>query len=843
MQIARRRFLQFLGSTGLLFASPRLAHAAEPGARALFLLLDGIVPAVEAAPLRDFLEPFAQASIPVGLGLAPGPDGYPDATGRLLGAMFDELPHLFEPVAVVDGLSEMPPYFQMRNASRVLDEIAAAIGPREGIVSVTDAASARPVTYDALRAVGLRNVIATTTQPRSLLSLPCDGGALCLNGSVPLSLEAGAITLREWLRAGAAGTGLLGVVSAGELGTSRAADIAAAAQAMAAEIVRAVQGGGVFVVPPREHLAWFVGRQARTLALRLEPPPAGDAVAAEGFAALVDALRTSGLPFSLSGPAAGLDEDGCLAPGPDSDAAGWVAARSAAGRMACAVGSEIDRAEARDLAMAGLDLLVVPGQAGGARLSAEGLPIWPDTEDPAQIVQGRGIDTVLSLAPRGYRDPAWRVAVLDALVAAADDRFTVLRSVAGLAGELVPPDPVFAILRETRRDLRVPQAVPPDTDKDREALLADARGAWGYVEKWTHPSTGLCPATVHRGVDGLYKHEALTMWDFGSLVRATVSAHELGFLSDAAFRARAALLVRALPAASIGGLVLPNELVATDRIAPLSRDFNACDTGRLVGALVDLDRYPPSAGLARSVLAGWDLGAVIRDGRPHSVSQGRLVNVFGSHCTAYLARNFRDIGIEVASPYDVDRAGSETDWQMRLLYAAARLGAYGAEPLLLEAIERGPTREGSLLADVLWTEQLRAHVQTGLLHCVSESPLSREPWFVYAGLRLNDAGTRWEVRANSPDPAFAADAFQRDALLVNTKGAFLWAAVRPGPHAARLVAHVRTHARLETGEFTPGAFVHGAPRMEGYADINTNGIVVEAVAYILRGRRPGAAAP
>jgi hypothetical protein len=843
MQIARRRFLQFLGSTGLLFASPRLADAAEPGARALFLLLDGITPAVEAGPLRDFLEPFAQASIPVGLGLAPGPEGYPEATGRLLGTLFDELPDLFEPVAVVDGLSGMEPYFQLRNASRVLDEIAAAIGLRDGIVSVTAAASTRPVTYDALRAVGLRNVIATTPQPEALLSLPCDGGALCLQGSVPLLLEAGAGTLREWLRAGSTGTGLLGVARAGELGTSRAADIAAAADAMAGEIVRAVQGGDVFVVPPREHLAWFVGRQARTLALRLEPPPAGDAAAAEGFAALLDALRASGVPFSLSGPAATLDEDGCLAPGPDRDAAGWAAARSAAGRTACAVASEIDRAQARDLAVAGLDLLVVPGQAGGARLSAEGMPIWPDTEDPARIAQGRGIDAILSLSPRGYRDPAWRVAALDALVAAADDRFTTLRSVAALAGEIVPPDPVFAILRETRRDLRIPQDVPPETVEEREALLADARGAWGYIEKWTHPSTGLCPATVHQGIDGLYKYEALTMWDFGSLVRATISAHELGFLSDEAFLARATLLVRALPAASIGGLLLPNELVATDRIAQLSRDFNACDTGRLVGALVDLDRYPSSLGLARSMLARWELGAVVRDGRPHSISQGRLVDAFGSHCTAYLARNFRDIGIEVASPYDVDRAGSETDWQMRLLYAAARLGAYGAEPLLLEAIERGPTREGSLLADVLWTEQLRAHDRTGLLHCVSEAPLNREPWFAYAGLRLNDAGTRWEVRANSPDPKFATDAFQRESLLVNTKGAFLWAAVRPGPYAARLVSHVRAHARLGTGEFTPGAFVHGTPRMEGYADINTNGIVVEAVAYILRGRRPSAAAP
>jgi hypothetical protein len=840
MQINRRPFLQLLGSTGLLLASPRLAKAADPGARALFLLIDGITPEVQAGPLRDFLEPFAQASIPVGLGLAPGPEGYPDATGQLLRTLFGELPDLFEPVAAVAGLSAMEPYFQMRNASRALDEIEAALGIREEIASISTAAPARPVNFDALRAVGVRNVIATTTHAEALVSLPCDGGALCLKGSVPVTLDAGAVTLREWLRTGAAGSGVLGVVQAGDLTGSASVDIAAAAEAMVAEIVRAVQGGSVFVVPPREHLAWYVGTQARTLALRLELPPDGDLAARQGFESLGNALRTSGIPFSLSGPAATIDDDGCLVLGPGGDAAGWIAARSAAGQTVCAVGT-VDRDGSHDLAMAGLDLLVVPEQPGGARLDAEGMPIWPDTEDPARIGQGRrGIDVVLSLAPRNYRDPSWRATVVEALVAVKEDRFTKLRSVAGLAADLVPADPVFAILRETRRDMRTPEDAAPETIEDRDTLLADARDAWRYVELWTNAATGLCPATVHRGVDGTYRYEALTMWDFGSLIRATISAHELGFLSDEAFLARARLLVGALPAASIRGHLLPNELIATDRIGPLSQNFNACDTGRLVGALVDLDRHPVSRGLAGPMLEKWDLDAIVLDGRPHSISGSRLVDTFVSHCTAYLARNFRDIGIAVASPYSVDSEGSETDWQMRLLYAAARLGAYGAEPLLLEAIERGPTREMRLLADVLWTEQLRAYDRTGLLHCVSEAPLNTPPWFAYAGLRLNDARTRWEVRSNSPDPRYATDAFQRQSLLVNTKGAFLWAAIRPGAHAARLVSHVRTYAKLQTGEFTPGAFVYGAPRMEGYADINTNGIVMEAVAYILRGRRPSA---
>jgi hypothetical protein len=838
MQISRRRLLMLLGSAGFLSASPRLVTGAEPGARALFVLVEGITPEVPAAHLRSLLEPFAQAFIPVGLGLAPGARGFGADMGQLLRDLFHELPELFEPVADIAGLAATEPYFQMRNASRALDEIEAALGVRTGIVSVATSAPPRPANLDALRAVGLRNVMATTAQAQPLVSLPCDGGALCLQGSVRLSLETGGATLGERLRADFGGVGILGVLSADDLAASTPATIFASAEAMVAEIVRAVQRGSAFAVAPREHLAWFVGTQARTVALRLELPPEGDVEAGQAYLALRAALRDAGIPFSASGRAALLDDDGCLDLGRDDVDAGWIAARSAAGIAVCAVGA-VDEARAHDLAATGLVLLVEPGEAGATRLDPNGVLRWPESYDPMRIRGGtRGADVVLSLTRDAYRDPAWRASALDALIRLRQDGRATLRSLSSLASDLVPKDPVFAILRETRRDLRDAGPTAPETADEHDLLLGDARAAWSYVEEWTEPATGLCPATVHRAAGGTYKHQMLTMWDFGSLIHASISAHELGFLTDDTFLARTERLLRALPASSIRAHVLPNELIATDRVGPLSQDFNACDTGRLVGALVDLDRYPLSRGIARPVLDRWDLDAIILDRRPHSISGGRLVDAFISHCTAYLARNFREIGIDVASPYAVDTGGSETDWQMRLLYAASRLGAYGAEPLLLEAIERGPTREGDLLADVLWTEQERAYARTGLLHCVSEAPLDRAPWFAYAGLRLNDDRTRWEVRANSPDPRFATDAFQRESLLVNTKGAFLWAAVRPGEHASRLVSHVRTHANLDRGGFAPGVFVQGARRMEGYADINTNGVVLEAVAYILRGRRP-----
>ena len=89
-------------------------------------------------------------------------------------------------------------------------------------------------------------------------------------------------------------------------------------------------------------------------------------------------------------------------------------------------------------------------------------------------------------------------------------------------------------------------------------------------------------------------------------------------------------------------------------------------------------------------------------------------------------------------------------------------------------------------------------------------------------------------------PGFDASlraAFRKETLLVNTKAAYLWTAARPGSYATMLARHVRDRARLEGMGFSPGVFTATGKAMPGYADVNTNGIVLAAIAFILRGRR------
>ena len=102
---------------------------------------------------------------------------------------------------------------------------------------------------------------------------------------------------------------------------------------------------------------------------------------------------------------------------------------------------------------------------------------------------------------------------------------------------------------------------------------------------------------------------------------------------------------------------------------------------------------------------------------------------------------------------------------------------------------------------------------------------------------MTDNGGSFTVdtqKTSAPDKAAKlADSLR----LVSAKGAYLWHAARPGDYSNTLVDLIRNKAKM------PGmGFSSGISEKTGKAvpvtDINTNGIILEAVAYILGGRKP-----
>ena len=173
---------------------------------------------------------------------------------------------------------------------------------------------------------------------------------------------------------------------------------------------------------------------------------------------------------------------------------------------------------------------------------------------------------------------------------------------------------------------------------------------------------------------------------------------------------------------------------------------------------------------------------------------------------------------------------------MRLLHRAAFLGPFGAEPILLEAVERNQSDESRFLAEILFDAQLSWFEETGEMKCVSEAPLNFSPWFIYQGLRVDKRGREaWSISTKSNLAVYRTAEFMEKAELISTKSAYLWAATHPHDFTDRLMALVRAQTPIADHGFSVGVFASTSEPLEGYSDVNTNGIILTAIAKMLLG--------
>jgi Protein of unknown function (DUF3131) len=845
IKVNRRGFLQLLAPP-LLLPATAFRVGAQAATDALFVLVDGIGPATPVDRLHAFVEPFLDGEIPIGL-VMQAPSG---SDPNLSFVVAEELrrnlaasPAMVEPVLYLPGLSALPPYFQRRATSDGLHWFRGVIDGRTDNTQPVTIATDAPVIadFDALRCLGIRNVLSLGT-PSPVVSTGCANLEVCLYGATTISVAETANPALP-VRAALDGPGWAQIVfSLAAIEQVSVADARLRGQRAIDAIVREMELGRRFMALPRNHALWFGEDQSRYVAIRLEAASEGSVSAIASFKADLQAL---GIPFSDTFQPAAPDgepwpEAACLNIPLSSQIKLGTKDMPWPKALRCAVASTLTDSRAPALlpvTEAEIDLLLLP--TPHVAFNDRGLLVRNETAiaDAASLLEERDLmrDAVLSISVADYQTPVALAATLETLRRFRDDPATEIVDIPGFLRATVAPDPVFDLHRESRRDA-VEQADPEPLSA--EEWMADARQAWTFFERFSIPSTGLCADTAEVQDGDEWLHRELTMWDIGSLIAGVMAAHELGLIQNSEFIARAEKLVRALPVARIGGRRLPSDVISSDTGASLSNDFNACDTGRLLSVLRELDAHPLTLGIAAKKTDQWELESVVVGGHVHSVVRGVLVDRFRSHCAHYTSRAFRDRGVDALSPYDVQEVASKTDREMLLLHSLGDLGALGAEPLLFEALEMGMSEPSNLLASVLFSAQRHAFERTKTLYCVSEAPLNRAPWFSYQGLNVTSAEERWMVTAVSDDPQFDTPEFRRETALVNTKAAYLWAAHKPGPYSTLLARHVRARARLDDMGFSPGVFMATGEGMPGYADVNTNGIVLEAIAFIMRGRKP-----
>jgi len=767
-------------------------------------------------------------------------------------------PGLIELAPMIANLDLQRPYFQARLASLAVAQLAETLGVsaagdhRQAITTVACVASDRPQMITGVRAAGVRTVLAVPQfQSEALSNRQSDNGILHLIGGKQLNL--GDPNLGYFEQSVASRQGLF-TLSAKRFG---GLDRAVNAQPLAAKIdvLKRLdvtgQGGAVL---PRDIMIRDGNSFARHIALHILDAPPSDPELQAGVAEMVQMLTKAKMGFSVSAapPKLHATLDGL---------AFWLptAALEATPKAAIPVALPVRMAPP---VWASFSTRADTKFAKGER-DAQGQEIVLRTESSAwrgidakgryhqfvalEVADNRALaempaalnplsDSLVVLQPQALVSPAQRNAVLRALNGFRDDAVTEIIDLPRLIAQSLPPDPLLLLYRKTQAFApalvrHVPMPVQAGEELAREAWLQDASAAWRYFEKMTNRNTGLCTAANNFGSSSGSRYDRVTMWDIGSHLNALMAAHDLKLISKADFQKQCARILNRLTGRTINGLNLPPEEinVVTGRS---TRNFNASDTGRLLASLANLAKHPMAdTALVNKVVKGWDLQGVILDGRLQAISRGAFVPADSSQYAHYSTKGLARWGIDAKSPFAGFDDATMTDQNITFLERLQLLGPVGTEPVLLEALEHGFTAPVDYLIDVLFTAMVSEYAQTQRVLCPSETPLDRSPWFVYQGYQVGDDAGPWKVGIVEPGKIEATPVDASNSA-ISCKSAYLWAAVLEHPYATLLLKTVRAKARDAVG-FAACIYVGSGEASTDYTDINTNGIILQSIAYRL----------
>jgi peptidoglycan/xylan/chitin deacetylase (PgdA/CDA1 family) len=454
---------------------------------------------------------------------------------------------------------------------------------------------------------------------------------------------------------------------------------------------------------------------------------------------------------------------------------------------------------------------------------------------------GTKSDAVFSIHPRTANTPEKRKQVLDVVATLARRAGTPLKTFEAFGAPLMAMMPDYETIRRARGEVGVADPRPRDTSREEEARLReDAALAWRYFEWGAANFGGMVPSTGWFEDGTRQGYPFATMWDIASYILASISARRIGLIDDPAFAKRIDTILTFLGASSysFGGARLPPTERRLGRLRGQRRGFDSADTGRLLVALKILDDYTGQSFHVAKLVTGWDLEAALADGEMHIISAGgKAVSAHKGSYANYVAKGYALWGYELKPVFEAASPDRSMDDAVSVLREIRSRGRIATEPQVTEEVELGPSPHGKLMADVLYAAQIARYRETGKLTCASEGPVNGSPYFTYQGYQLTENGGTWHIDASSDDK-LAATLKRGEAIrAVSTKGSYLWYAARSGDYSTRLIAAVRERGRMPGLGFASGILEKTAGHT-AVSDVNTNGIILEAIAYILNGCSP-----
>ncbi|WP_299013177.1 DUF3131 domain-containing protein [uncultured Photobacterium sp.] len=366
-----------------------------------------------------------------------------------------------------------------------------------------------------------------------------------------------------------------------------------------------------------------------------------------------------------------------------------------------------------------------------------------------------------------------------------------------------------------------------------------ASTAWKYFENNYQENTGLV-----NSVDG---YPSTTMWDTASYLMGLLAAEKLNVISKPDFTLRTEKVLRTLARLPLIDGQLPNKAYNTKTLQmvdyankPVENGigWSAIDIGRILVPLnIMVWQYPEFNRLVNNVLGHWDIGEMITDGylygsRPDSrgsgmelVQEGRIgYEEYASKALSLMGRDVFNAMkyIDYLEFRNIDGVDIPTDLRDPAKYHAHNYVV--SESYILDSLEFGADSVSKIFAHRVYKAQENRYKRTGVLTAVSEDNVDQAPYFVYNTV-FSD-GKEWNAITDKGEDA-------SDLKTLSTKAAFGWFALYDTGYASLLVDDAKELFSEEKGWYSGRYESDG--RINKAITANTNGIVLESLAYIENG--------
>ncbi|MCL1147562.1 DUF3131 domain-containing protein [Shewanella sp. 10N.261.52.F9] len=362
--------------------------------------------------------------------------------------------------------------------------------------------------------------------------------------------------------------------------------------------------------------------------------------------------------------------------------------------------------------------------------------------------------------------------------------------------------------------------------------------AWQYFENNYQDNTGLV-----NSVDG---YPSTTMWDTASYLMALISAHRLNIISFEEFSLKTEKALNSLARLPLVRDELPNKAYNTQTLAMVDYDntpveggigWSAIDIGRiLVPMNILIWQYPRFNRQVNAVLQHWQIEAMTQDGYLYGarlstgnalelVQEGRIgYEEYASKALSLMGRDvFNALKYaDYLKLIEINGIDIPTDSRDPAKYHAHNYVV--SESYILDSIEFGGDSISKVFAYRVYKAQEQRFKQQGILTAVSEDHIDQAPYFVYNTV-FSD-GKKWN---SITDTGADASAFKT----LSTKAAFGWYSLYDTPYATKLINGVDQLNSDSEGWYS--GLYESNGEINKTLTANTNGIVLESLAYIQSG--------